>query len=161
MSRAGKWNPGVRTAPGGRPKWTRIQLGVEFGEVLAAFPGPLQVLFEALSGLQGLGSIEPVPEILQVDFSKRRWKTVPFRFSTIRGNWNRQSASLANPTTGTVKLSRICPFCGRILLDQKLRINDLAVAAGGENAAKLLNLTVPLTKPKHLYRISVSGGQIK
>ena len=45
---------------------------------------------------------------------------------------------------GTVKLSRICPFCGRILLDQRLRINDLAVAAGGENAAKLLNLTVPL-----------------
>ena len=45
--------------------------------------------------------------------------------------------------TGTVKLSRICPFCGRILLDQRLRINDLAVAAGGENAAKLLNLTVP------------------
>ena len=44
---------------------------------------------------------------------------------------------------GTVKLSRICPFCGRILLDQRLRINDLAVAAGGENAAKLLNLTVP------------------
>ena len=29
---------------------------------------------------------------------------------------------------GTVKLSRICPFCGRILLDQRLRINDLAVA---------------------------------
>ena len=46
-------------------------------------------------------------------------------------------------TAGTVKLSRICPFCGRILLDQRLRINDLAVAAGGENAAKLLNLTVP------------------
>ena len=44
---------------------------------------------------------------------------------------------------GTVKLSRICPFCGRILLDQRLIINDLAVAAGGENAAKLLNLTVP------------------
>ena len=44
---------------------------------------------------------------------------------------------------GTVKLSRICPFCGRILLDQRLRINDLAVAAGGENAAKLLDLTVP------------------
>ena len=44
---------------------------------------------------------------------------------------------------GTVKLSRICPFCGRILLDNRLRINDLAVAAGGENAAKLLNLTVP------------------
>ena len=40
-------------------------------------------------------------------------------------------------------MSRICPFCGRILLDQRLRINDLAVAAGGENAAKLLNLTVP------------------
>ena len=47
---------------------------------------------------------------------------------------------------GTVKLSRICPFCGRILLDQRLRINDLAVAAGGENAAKLLNLTVPLVQ---------------
>ena len=44
---------------------------------------------------------------------------------------------------GTVKLSRICPFFGRILLDQRLRINGLAVAAGGENAAKLLNLTVP------------------
>ena len=48
-----------------------------------------------------------------------------------------------NASGGTVKLSRICPFCGRILLDQRLRINDLAVAAGGENAAKLLNLTVP------------------
>ena len=48
---------------------------------------------------------------------------------------------------GTVKLSRICPFCGRILLDQRLRINDLAVAAGGENAAKLLNLTVPFGLP--------------
>ena len=44
---------------------------------------------------------------------------------------------------GTVKLSRICAFCGRILLDQRLIINDLAVAAGGENAAKLLNLTAP------------------
>ena len=43
----------------------------------------------------------------------------------------------------TVKLSRICPFCGRILLDNRLIINDLAMAAGGENAAKLLNLTVP------------------
>ena len=41
---------------------------------------------------------------------------------------------------GTVKLSRICSFRGRILLDHRLRINDLAVAAGGENAAKLLNL---------------------
>ena len=48
---------------------------------------------------------------------------------------------------GTVKLSRIRPFCGRILLDQRLRINDLAVAAGGENAAKLLNLTVPPVVP--------------
>ena len=47
---------------------------------------------------------------------------------------------------GTVKLSKICPFCGKILLDQRLRINDLAVAAGGENAAKLLNLTVPLER---------------
>ena len=45
------------------------------------------------------------------------------------------------PKSGTVKLSRICPFCGRILLDQRLGINNLAVAAGGENAAKLLNLT--------------------
>ena len=59
-----------------------------------------------------------------------------------------------NPN-GTVKLSKICPFCGRILLDQRLRINDLAVAAGGENAAKLLNLTVPshvltLIVPQHL-----------
>ena len=44
---------------------------------------------------------------------------------------------------GTVKLSKIRPFCGRILLDQRLRINDLAVAPSGENAAKLLNLTVP------------------
>ena len=51
---------------------------------------------------------------------------------------------------GTVKLSRICPFCGRILLDQRLRINDLAVAAGGENAAKLLNLTVPPEKLRKL-----------
>ena len=47
------------------------------------------------------------------------------------------------PDDGTVKLSRIRPFCGRILLDQRLRINDLAVVAGGENAAKLLSLTVP------------------
>ncbi len=46
---------------------------------------------------------------------------------------------------GTVKLSRIRPFCGKILLDQRLRINDLAVAASGENAAKLLNLTVPFS----------------
>ena len=51
---------------------------------------------------------------------------------------------------GTVKLSRICPFCGRILLDQRLIINDLAVAAGGENAAKLLNLTVPSALPDPL-----------
>ena len=59
---------------------------------------------------------------------------------------NRLRQRLPNLRTsdGTVKLSRICPFCGRILLDQRLRINDLAVAAGGENAAKLLNLTVPL-----------------
>ena len=44
-------------------------------------------------------------------------------------------------------MSRIRPFCGRILLDQGLRINDLAVAASGENAAKLLNLTVPCKRP--------------
>ena len=55
----------------------------------------------------------------------------------------RARVRLPRITAGTVKLSRICPFCGRILLDQRLRINDLAVAAGGENAAKLLNLTVP------------------
>ena len=51
--------------------------------------------------------------------------------------------SLTFLASGTVKLSRIRPFCGRILLDHRLRINDLAVAASGENAAKLLNLTVP------------------
>ena len=53
---------------------------------------------------------------------------------------------------GTVKLSRIRPFCGRILLDQRLRINDLAVAAGGENAAKLLNLTVSALLNRKLAR---------
>ena len=52
-------------------------------------------------------------------------------------------SELRGQVEGTVKLSRICPFCGRILLDHRLRINDLAVVAGGENAAKLLNLTVP------------------
>ena len=56
----------------------------------------------------------------------------------------RRTDGTGRQTDGTVKLSRICPFCGRILLDQRLRINDLAVAAGGENAAKLLNLTVPI-----------------
>ena len=45
-------------------------------------------------------------------------------------------SELRGQVEGTVKLSRICPFCGRILLDQRLRINYLAVAAGGENAAK-------------------------
>ena len=54
--------------------------------------------------------------------------------------------------SGTVKLSRICPFCGRILLDQRLRINDLAVATGGENAAKLLNLTVPCAQCRTPWR---------
>ena len=57
---------------------------------------------------------------------------------------DRITCSIGCAPNGTVKLSRICPFCGRILLDQRLRINDLAVAAGGENAAKLLNLTVPI-----------------
>ena len=38
------------------------------------------------------------------------------------------------------------------MLDQRLRINDLAVAAGGENAAKLLNLTVPSGQLRTLYR---------
>ena len=51
-------------------------------------------------------------------------------------------SALDKALNGTVKLSRICPFCGRIPLDQRLRINDLAVAASCENAAKLLNLTV-------------------
>ncbi len=44
--------------------------------------------------------------------------------------------SVYSRLAGTVKLSRICPFRGRILLDQRLRINDLAVAAGGENACQ-------------------------
>ena len=57
-------------------------------------------------------------------------------------------------SVGTVKLSRIRPFCGRILLDQRLRINDLAVAASGENAAKLLNLTVS-SQP---YPVPASSG---
>ena len=60
------------------------------------------------------------------------------------GNNLSQIARWANTHKGTAKLSRICPFRGRILLDQRLIINDLAVAAGGENAAKLLNLTVPV-----------------
>ena len=58
---------------------------------------------------------------------------------------------------GTVKLSRICPFRGRILLDQRLIINDLAVAAGGENAAKLLNLTVPPSEPEKVAFIEKLG----
>ena len=44
---------------------------------------------------------------------------------------------------GTVKLSRIHPFCGRVPRNLRLGINDLAGAPGGKNAAKLLNLTVP------------------
>ena len=59
-------------------------------------------------------------------------------------------------------MSRICPFCGRILLDQRLRINDLAVAASGENAAKLLNLTVPfheLHDPKELAKDVTNLGR--
>ena len=61
-------------------------------------------------------------------------------------------------TSGTVKLSRIRPFCGRILLDQRLRINDLAVAASGENAAKLLNLTVPFAGSPR-WDCAASSGQ--
>ena len=61
---------------------------------------------------------------------------------------------------GTVKLSRICPFCGRILLDQRLIINDLAVAAGGENAAKLLNLTVPLSDFKFRSRTEIAPSRL-
>ena len=66
----------------------------------------------------------------------------------------RTSGVEVRPRRGTVKLRRICPFCGRILLDQRLRINDLAVAAGGENAAKLLNLTVPSGLADHIWTIS-------
>ena len=64
---------------------------------------------------------------------------IPLDFQPAKPSFHTDSIALP----GTVKLSRIRPFCGRILLDQRLRINDLAVAAGGENAAKLLNLTVP------------------
>ena len=65
----------------------------------------------------------------------------------MRDHLARQITAGLDGLRGTVKLSRICPFCGRILLDQRLRINDLAVAPGGENAAKLLNLTVPAREP--------------
>ena len=51
--------------------------------------------------------------------------------------------------------SRIRPFCGRILLDQRLIINDLAVAASGENAAKLLNLTVSSALPATGFRLRI------
>ena len=57
---------------------------------------------------------------------------------------------------GTVKLSRIRPFCGRILLDQRLRINDLAVAPGGENAAKLLNFTVPFADMRQTFGLQAA-----
>ena len=50
---------------------------------------------------------------------------------------------------GTVKVSRIRPFCGRVPLNLRLGINDLAAAVGGENAAKLLNLTVPRRGSRH------------
>ena len=87
----------------------------------------------------------------QVRIGKASKRSCPNWFLKIRNLDSIQFAVSApsgvrKPPKGTVKLSRICPFCGRILLDQRLRINDLAVAAGGENAAKLLNLTVPLGK---------------
>ena len=44
---------------------------------------------------------------------------------------------------GTVNLSRIRPFCGRILLKLRPGINDLEVVEGDENATKQLNLTIP------------------
>jgi hypothetical protein len=44
---------------------------------------------------------------------------------------------------GTVKLMRIRPILGQDLLKPKPGINDLAVAEGGENGTKELNLTVP------------------
>ena len=85
----------------------------------------------------------------QVRIGKASKRSCPNWFLKIRNLDSIQFAVSApsgvrKPPKGTVKLSRICPFCGRILLDQRLRINDLAVAAGGENAAKLLNLTVPI-----------------
>ena len=49
-----------------------------------------------------------------------------------------------NQFKGTVKLSRIRPFCGRVPLNLRLGINDLVAAEGCENAAKLLNLTSTL-----------------
>ena len=76
--------------------------------------------------------------------------------------WHYRAVLDMDSTEGTVKLSIIRPFCGRILLDQRLRINDLAVAAGGENAAKLLNLTVPrrhrrATRGDHSHDVLFSG----
>ena len=86
---------------------------------------------EVLSGLDG-----PVKAICEATPQARHSFTLADQVNQL------VSASEADPDLGTVKLSRICPFCGRTFLDQRLRINDLAVAAGGENAAKLLNLTV-------------------
>ena len=57
--------------------------------------------------------------------------------------WIPRLLPIAKDLEGTVKLSRICPFCGRVPLNLRLGINDIAAAVGGENAAKLLNLTVP------------------
>ena len=55
----------------------------------------------------------------------------------------RVKARWAIPRKGTVNLSRIRPFCGRILLKLRPGINDLQVVEGDENAAKQLNLTIP------------------
>ena len=51
---------------------------------------------------------------------------------------------------GTCQVKQNLPFCGRVPLNLRFGINDLAAAAGGENAAKLLNLTVPFypSQPK-------------
>ena len=56
--------------------------------------------------------------------------------------------------TGTVKLSRIRPFCGRILLKLRPGINDLEVVEGDENATKQLNLTLPKHEEKQPARCS-------
>ena len=89
--------------------------------------------------------------------------TVKFSVSGDRGSL-RSAAQSATTCwagwAGTVKLSRICPFCGRILLDQRLRINDLAVAAGGENAAKLLNLTVPVGRSNRITEVRLTPRRV-
>ena len=96
-----------------------------------SYDGPIDLIVDS-TGLQILGCGE--------------WNAHKHKASKKRRDWRKLHIGV--DAEGTVKLSRIRPFCGRILLDQRLRINDLAVAAGGENAAKLLNLTVSLDDPE-------------